>query len=214
MAPTSREQFLRDLKAHRLLGILRDAPDAALGELASAVRDCGIRFLEVTMNTPGATRQIGRFRDMLDGFCQVGAGTVLSAREAAEAVSAGATFLVSPCLVVEVQDFADQHGLPTLPGALTPQEVWNARTGGATMVKVFPAKSAGGPSYIKELRGPFREIPLLACGGVNAATAGEYFRSGADALAFGGLVFAPSRLREGDFDGVRDDLRALRRACD
>jgi 2-dehydro-3-deoxyphosphogluconate aldolase/(4S)-4-hydroxy-2-oxoglutarate aldolase len=214
VSPSPRELFLRDLKTHRLLGILRDAPDAALGELASAVRDCGIRFLEVTMNTPGACRQIGRLRDMLDGSCQIGAGTVLSAREAAEAVSAGATFLVSPCLVVEVQDFADEHGIPTLPGALTPQEVWNAHRGGATMVKVFPAKSAGGPSYVKELRGPFRDIPLLACGGVNAATAGEYFRSGTDALAFGGSVFAPSRLREGDFDGVRDDLRALRSACD
>lgn len=213
MSPTSRELFLRGLKSDRLLGILRDAPDASLGDLASAVRDCGIRFLEVTMNTPGATRQIGRLRDMLDGICQIGAGTVLSAREASDAVAAGASFLVSPCLVLEVQDFADEHGLPTLPGAFTPQEVWNAFQGGAAMVKVFPAKSAGGPSYIKELRGPFRDIPLLACGGVNAATAGEYFRSGADALAFGGSIFAPSRLREGDFDGVRDDLRALRNAC-
>ncbi len=213
MPHPSPERFLRELKTDRLLGILRDTPDAALGELASAVRESGIRFLEVTMNTPGAARQIGRLRDMLDGSCQIGAGTVLTAREAGEAVAAGATFLVSPCFVVEVQDFADQHDLPTLPGAFTPQEVWNAQRGGGTMVKVFPAKAAGGPSYIKELRGPFREIPLLACGGVNASTAGEYFRSGADALAFGGSIFAPSRLREGDFDGIKEDLRALRKTC-
>jgi 2-dehydro-3-deoxyphosphogluconate aldolase / (4S)-4-hydroxy-2-oxoglutarate aldolase len=80
------------------------------------------------------------------------------------------------------------------------------------MVKLFPAKSACGPGYVKELRGPFRDIPLLVCGGVSAATAGEYLAAGADALAFGGSVLSPMRLAAGEFDAVARDLRALRGA--
>jgi len=208
-----RANFLAELRRSRLLAILRDVPDEALQEVARAIRDCGIAFVEVTMNTPGVLRQIERLRDVLDGICQIGAGTVLTREEAVAARSVGATFLVSPCFSREVQDFADEQGLPTLPGALSPQEIWNAHRGGATLVKLFPAGAAGGPSYVKELRGPFREIPILVCGGINTTNSREYLRAGADALAFGGSIFAPSRLREGDFEGVRADLAALRATC-
>lgn len=208
-----RANFLVELRRSRLLAILRDIPDEALQEVASAIRDCGIAFVEVTMNTPGVLRQIERLRDTLDGICQIGAGTVLTRDEAVAARSAGATFLVSPCFSREVQDYADELGLPALPGALSPQEIWNAHRNGATLVKLFPAGAAGGPSYVKELRGPFRDIPILVCGGINPTNSREYLRAGADALAFGGSIFAPSRLREGDFEGVRADLAALRATC-
>ena len=201
--------FLASLRQHRLLGILRGAPAGSLRDLASVVRETGLAFLEVAMNTPDAADQIALLRDLLDGICQIGAGTVLDARQAEEAISAGASFLVSPCFSREVQAFADARSIPTLPGAFTPQEIWEAHRQGAAMVKLFPAKSAGGPAYVKELRGPFRDIPLLACGGVSAANAAEYLAAGADALAFGGSVFAPARLAAGEFDRIRDDLLAL-----
>lgn len=200
-------EFLASLREHRLLGILRNAPSGSLKELADVVRETGLAFLEVTMNTPDALGQIEALRVLLDGSCQIGAGTVLDADQARDATRAGATFLVSPCFVRAVQDFADDQGVPTLPGTFTPQEVWQAHRGGAAMVKLFPAKSAGGPAYIKELRGPFHGIPLLACGGVSTANAKEYLAAGADALAFGGSVFA--RLATRDFDGIREDLFAL-----
>lgn len=199
--------FLATLRRHRLVGILRGAPADSLQDLAAVVRETGLAFLEVTMNTPDAARQIASLCALLDGTCQIGAGTVLDARQADEAVAAGATFLVSPCFSHEVQAFADARSIPTLPGAFTPQEIWEAHRQGAAMVKLFPAKSAGGPAYVKELRGPFRDIPLLACGGVSAGNAAEYLAAGADALAFGGSVFA--RLATRDFDGIRADLNAL-----
>lgn len=209
----TRTAFLESLRSSRLLGILRDAPASSLRDLSSVVRESGLRFLEVALNTPDAFAQIADLRELLDGVCRIGAGTVLDTSQAREAVAAGATFLVSPCFSKAVQSFADEHDIPTLPGAMTPTEAWNAYREGATIVKIFPAKSAGGPGYIKELRGPFKTVPLLACGGVNAANASEYLLAGADALAFGGSVFAPSRLARGEFDTIRADLATLRDSC-
>jgi len=180
-----------------------------LATVADAATASGLGFLEVAMNTEGAADQIRFLRDRLDGNCQVGAGTVLSTAQAREAVAAGATFLVSPCLVPEVQEWAVENDIPTLPGALTPAEIWNAHLAGAAVVKVFPARSAGGPSYFRELRGPFREVPLLACGGVSAENAGDFMESGADVLAFGGSVFTAGRLAEKDASGIRDAILAL-----
>jgi len=213
MTPEARLGFRSRLCASRLLGILRDAPPASLVPLADCLMATGLRFVEVAMNTPDAPSQIAVLSRALDGFAEVGAGTVLTAEQARQAHQAGASFLVSPCLSREVQDYADRQDLPTLPGAFTPQEVWNAAQAGAAMVKLFPAKSAGGPGYVKELRGPFRDIPLLACGGVSPQTAGEYLAAGADALAFGGSVFSPARLARGDFEAIAADLAALFSAC-
>lgn len=207
-------EFVQDLKSARLLGILRGCPDGSVDAVADAVERSGLKFLEVTMNTPGAARQIERFAARLGGICRVGAGTVLTETEAKDAVDAGAVFLVSPCFCLAVQEFANVHGIPTLPGALTPTEIWNAHVAGAAMVKVFPARSVGGPAYFKELRGPFREVPLLACGGVSAANAAEYVRDGADGLAFGGSVFTKERLERRDVDAIAADIAALIAAVD
>ena len=205
--------FRDRLTEHRLLGILRDAPASRLPELAACIRESGLRFVEVALNTPDALSQIATLRAHLPATVEVGAGTVLTGEAARQARDAGAVFLVSPCLSPEVQAFADAYDLPTLPGAFTPQEVWDAHRAGAAMVKLFPAKSAGGPAYVKELRGPFRDIPLLACGGVSPETAPAYLAAGVQALAFGGSIFSPARLAAGDFAGILADLRALSAAA-
>lgn len=202
-------EFVCDLRAARVVGILRNCPDASMETVAEAVRLSGLKFLEVTMNSAAACSQIARFAHLLDGICRIGAGTVLTEQEAEDAVAAGASFLVSPCLSEPVQEFANTAKIPTLPGALTPTEIWNAHNAGAAMVKVFPAQSMGGPSYFKELRGPFRDIPLLACGGVSVSNAADYIKAGADALAFGGSVFTKARLENGDAASIAADIAAL-----
>lgn len=205
--------FRNRLEQSRLLGILRDAPATSLPDLAACLREAGLGFVEVALNTPDALSQIATLRRLLPADIEIGAGTVLTEAAARQACDAGAGFLVSPCLSPEVQAFAAARAIPTLPGAFTPQEVWDASRAGAALVKLFPAKSAGGPAYVKELRGPFRDIPLLACGGVSPETAPAYLAAGAQALAFGGSVFSPSRLAKGDMAGVLSDLRALIEAC-
>ncbi|MBK8804221.1 MAG: bifunctional 4-hydroxy-2-oxoglutarate aldolase/2-dehydro-3-deoxy-phosphogluconate aldolase [Fibrobacteres bacterium] len=207
------QSFRETLQRDRVVGILRGAPDASLPAVAEAVRRAGLTFLEVTLNTPGAYSQIRVLSKLLDGSCQIGAGTVLDPASASEAVDAGAKFLVSPGFFPALQSWANDRSIPTLPGALTPTEIWNAWSAGAALVKIFPARSVGGPGYFKELRGPFGQVGLLACGGVSADNAAEYIRSGANALAFGGSIFAATRLRDLEVEAIARDIQALLQAA-
>jgi 2-dehydro-3-deoxyphosphogluconate aldolase/(4S)-4-hydroxy-2-oxoglutarate aldolase len=99
-----------------------------------------------------------------------------------------------------------RSGIPVFPGALTPQEIYRARQAGAAMVKVFPAGYFG-PKYFKEIKGPFADIPLLACGGVTPENVSDYFRHGADAAAFGASVFRKEWIERKDFGMIGEVIR-------
>lgn len=201
------EEF-RDLP---VLGILRGADLECIDELTEAVIDAGLRTLEITMNTAGAPALIRRTVEIAAGRLAVGAGTVLSLDDLAAARAAGATFAVMPTLVPDVVAECVRTGMPAFPGALTPQEIYNAWRAGAAMVKVFPAR-AFGPWYFKEISGPFADIPLLACGGVAPENLGDYFTCGAAAVAFGGGVFKPEWLADRRFDEIAAAIAGLLQA--
>jgi 2-dehydro-3-deoxyphosphogluconate aldolase/(4S)-4-hydroxy-2-oxoglutarate aldolase len=137
---------------------------------------------------------------------------VLGLDDLEQALEAGATFVVMPVLVPEVVKRCGDRGIPVFPGALTPQEIFQAWRAGATMVKVFPASSFG-PAYLKEIKGPFADVELLACGGVSADNMAAYFASGASAVAFGGSVFRSDWLSQRRFDRITDEVRKLVTAC-
>jgi 2-dehydro-3-deoxyphosphogluconate aldolase/(4S)-4-hydroxy-2-oxoglutarate aldolase len=169
----------------RVVAIGRRLAPAAIVEVAEAVRRGGVRAFELTLDGDGALEAIselcGRFSpdEML-----VGAGTVLDVAAAARAVDAGARFLVSPHTDPELVTWAATRGIPAFPGALTPTEILGAWRAGAAGVKLFPA-SAVGPSFVREHRGPFRDIPLIPTGGVTAETAPAYIAAGAVAVGLG-----------------------------
>ncbi|MBI3785553.1 MAG: bifunctional 4-hydroxy-2-oxoglutarate aldolase/2-dehydro-3-deoxy-phosphogluconate aldolase, partial [Deltaproteobacteria bacterium] len=144
-----------------LLGILRGIAAADVVPLANVAADAGLPAIEVTMNTTGAAGLIRQLNEAAKGRLMVGAGTVLCLDDFDAAVDAGASFIVMPTLVPAVVERCRSAGIPVFPGALTPQEIFNAWQAGATMVKVFPA-GAFGPAYLKEVKGPFRNIELLA----------------------------------------------------
>ena len=127
-------------------------------------------------------------------------------------MDAGAEFIVSPNTVSEVIRKCAEENIPSIPGALSPTEVQAAYEAGATCVKIFPANCVGGPSYIKALRGPFRDIPLLACGGVSKENAGDYLRSGANLVAFGASIFKPDLMRANDWETIGKNLSEFLRA--
>jgi 2-dehydro-3-deoxyphosphogluconate aldolase/(4S)-4-hydroxy-2-oxoglutarate aldolase len=113
-----------------------------------------------------------------------------------------------PTLVKEVVSYCKDKNIPVFPGALSPQEIYNAWNMGATMVKVFPAKFFG-PSYFKEIKGPFNDIELLACGGVNKDNIKDFFDNKASAVAFGGSIFKPDLIKEKKFDEIAEGISAL-----
>jgi len=199
---------LSQFKTLPIIGILRGIKPQQVKSLLEAVVDSGLKSIEITMNTENASDLIRQMVQEADGRIAIGAGTVLSLDDAKNALDAGATFIVMPTLVKEVMEHCVKNTIPVFPGALTPQEIFNAWQAGATMVKVFPAKVFG-PSYFKELRGPFSDIQLLACGGVNADNIQEYFACGASAAAFGGSIFRFEWLANGQFDKITKAIQNL-----
>lgn len=185
----------RGLKA----GDLRSAADVLVGE--------GVPLLEVAMNTPDAAQLIRELRQVYEGRLTLGAGTVLDAGLAEQAVEAGAAFLVSPHWDGEVAAAAGRLAVPYIPGALTPTEILGAWRAGASMVKVFPAATVG-PEYLCQLRGPLPEIPLVPTGGITVANAAEFIAAGAAALGVGGSLLRPGV----DSSVLRGQVAAFRAA--
>ena len=128
-------------------------------------------------------------------------------------LAAGASFIVLPILKGDIVARCVERGVPVFPGALTPTEVAAAWRAGAAMVKVFPAKVFG-PSYFGELKGPFADLTLLACGGVSAENLGAYARGGADAFAFGASVFRSDWIAAGEYGRIGQGIRDLVHAYD
>ncbi|WP_067697561.1 bifunctional 4-hydroxy-2-oxoglutarate aldolase/2-dehydro-3-deoxy-phosphogluconate aldolase [Nocardia jejuensis] len=185
---------LETIREDRALTVVRapEIPDPAA--LAQALAEAGIRALELTFTTPGV---LGCLRAVAEsGYGVIGAGTVLTAEQAAAAIDNGARFLVTPGLREEVAAVAARHDIPVVMGAFTPSEVMRAMDLGAAAVKIFPARALG-PGYLKDLRGPFPEVPLIPSGGVNVANAAEFLANGAVAVTAGTDVVAPADVAAG-----------------
>jgi len=148
-----------------LMGIIRGVGLDEIESLMEAVIAAGLETVEVTMNTPGVADIISKAGAVSAGRASIGAGTVLSVDDLEKALEAGADFIVMPVLKKEVVCVCVERKIPVFPGALTPQEVFDAHEAGAVMVKVFPL-GVFGPRYIKDLKGPFDKIKLMAVGGV------------------------------------------------
>jgi 2-dehydro-3-deoxyphosphogluconate aldolase/(4S)-4-hydroxy-2-oxoglutarate aldolase len=151
---------------------------------AGAVGGGGIPIVEITTTTPGAVSVISELTRFSSDIL-VGAGTVFDVETARRCLDAGAGFLTSTGFDLAVVEFAVKQNAVVLPGALTPSEVMAAWKTGADFVKIFPCSQVGGPDYIRALRVPYPQIPLIASGGVNQQNAGDYILAGAVALGIG-----------------------------
>jgi Entner-Doudoroff aldolase len=189
-----------------VIGIMRGVDIESIEPLVEASVSAGLKTIEITMNTRGAASLIEKAVAVADKRLTIGAGTVLSVKTLEVAVAAGATFIVTPVLVEDVMKHCVKNKIPVFPGALTPKEIYDAWNAGATMVKVFPAGSFG-PKYFKEIKGPFNDIPLLACGGVTPENMKEYFSFGASAVAFGEGVFKKEWISGKDFKSVEESIK-------
>lgn len=198
----SKTEVLDRLIGDGLVPVIRaDSSDTAL-RIADALIAGGIRTLEITMTVPDALTAIRAIADRLGQEVLLGAGTVTGREMAEAAVDAGAEFLVTPCLVADVIAVARSRGVAVLPGALSPTEVFTAWSLGGDVIKIFPASSAGGASYLKALKGPFPQIPLCPTGGVNLQTIADFVKAGAVAVGVGGELVSKAAIDAGDFGRI------------
>ncbi|MBV9876971.1 MAG: bifunctional 4-hydroxy-2-oxoglutarate aldolase/2-dehydro-3-deoxy-phosphogluconate aldolase [Verrucomicrobia bacterium] len=177
--------FLADLHAAPVVAIVR-RPRVDIELCAGALIEAGVRFVEVTIDSPAAVPFLESATKKFKG-AMFGAGTVTVPQLAEKAIQAGAEFLVTPNFNREVIHVARSHVIPIFCGAMTPTEIFSAYEAGAEVVKVFPAATLGS-AYFKELRGPFPEIPLMATGGITVDNAPVFFAAGVTALGVGGSL--------------------------
>jgi 2-dehydro-3-deoxyphosphogluconate aldolase/(4S)-4-hydroxy-2-oxoglutarate aldolase len=187
----------------RVVAIGRGLPADRVARIAEGLVTGGIRAFEITLNSPDAYGAIAALALRWGPRLLVGAGTVLDVEQAAAAVDAGARFIVSPHTDPALIEWAVAHNLPVFPGAFSPTEILVAWNAGATAVKLFPA-SVAGPTFVREFRGPFRDITLVATGGVTIASGPAFLAAGAAAVGIGSWLTG-----DGEPDGIAERARRL-----
>lgn len=170
-------------------------------ELLHALRDGGITQAEVTLTTPRCVETVAAWRAAVDDVT-IGVGSVRTRADVTAAASAGAQFLVTPGTSAELLTAASEIQLPVVCGAATPTEIANAMTWGATSVKVFPVDQLGGTQYIRAIRAPLPDIPLVPTGGVDAANTREYAALGCVGVGVGSSLIDPDLVVRRDWDAL------------
>ena len=207
MVIPNKSSLLRSFMDTGIVGIIRVQSSTELLRIAQALYRGGLYCLEITMNTPGALKAIEEVGQNLPEII-MGAGTVLDAVSAREAILAGAQFLVTPTVKLDVLEVAHRYGVPAIIGAMTPTEILTAWEAGADMVKVFPA-SVLGPKYLQEIHGPLPQIPLVPTGGITADNAGDFIRAGAVAVCVGSWLVDKKAVAEGRYEVLTERARQL-----
>ncbi len=169
-----------------VVAVLRADSPAELLDVSKALREGGVVSIEVTMTVPGALKVIEQATSQMQDTI-VGVGSVLDPETARCAILAGAEYVVSPTLNLDVIQMARRYGKVVMPGGFTPTEILTAWQAGADVVKVFPA-SVGGPSYFKDVRGPLPQVRMMPTGGVDIRTTPEFIRAGACAVGAGSAM--------------------------
>ena len=192
----------------RVVAILRAENASRAEAVVDVLLENGIRSLELTLTTKGALGVVERLAARVPNGTDVGVGTVLTAEEVERAVDAGARFVVSPSVDVAVIEAATKHGIASYPGAFTPTEIHAAWTAGASAVKLFPA-GALGPGYLKAVRAPLPDIPLVPTGGIALEAVGAWLDAGATAVGLGNPLIGDALSSDGDLDALAQRARAV-----
>jgi len=199
----SRDATLARILIGGIVAVVRSEHAEPLVKVASALAEGGVTAVEITFTVPDAPDVIREVRRAMGDRVVLGAGTVLDAETARIALLAGAEYLVSPVVNPDVIRLARRYGKLVIPGAYTPTEILGAWEAGADVVKVFPA-DAGGPAYLKAIRGPLPQIRLMPTGGVDLTTADAFLKAGAVCLGVGSALVEPKAVANGDFGRIRE----------
>jgi 2-dehydro-3-deoxyphosphogluconate aldolase/(4S)-4-hydroxy-2-oxoglutarate aldolase len=198
-----------------IVAVLRAPNSDVLAEVCEALVAGGVEAVEITFTVPRAHKVLEQVADRLGDRILLGAGTVLDPETARTALLAGARFIVSPTLNLNVIRLCRRYSKLVIPGAFTPTEALAAWEAGADVVKIFPSDFVG-PGYLKALLGPLPQLRLMPTGGVTLQTAGDFLRAGACALGVGGAMVEPRAIVARDFARIelvaRQYVEAVRKA--
>ncbi|MBM3268273.1 MAG: bifunctional 4-hydroxy-2-oxoglutarate aldolase/2-dehydro-3-deoxy-phosphogluconate aldolase [Candidatus Sericytochromatia bacterium] len=200
-----RAATLRFLAEAKVLGLVRTGdPDEAIA-LGRALLAGGIKAVEVSFTTPEAERVIETL--VADGVGMIGAGTVLQPQQAMGALAAGARFLIAPSQPKHLVPYARDDGAVAIMGGLTPNEIVAAMEAGADFVKIFPVRAVGGAAYVRDLRGPFPDLPVLVSGGVDHTNYQDFLAAGAALVVMGSGFLPAALLQARDWTGIARYVR-------
>ena len=191
-----------------VIAIVRGDFRGRLLPMAEVLVEAGVPAIEVTMNSPDALSAIKELVQAVGDRLLVGAGTVIDPANVNRIVAVGGRFIVAPNVDAAVIQAAKEAGLLAIPGGYTATEIVTAWKWGADLVKLFPA-SAGGPGYLRAMRGPLSHIPLVPTGGVSSENAAAFMAAGAAALGIGGSLVNPDVLETGGLERLRERARLL-----
>lgn len=197
-----RESTVKALLSEKISAIIRTDNKTVAETAMEAAIEGGFKIVEFTLTTPGAMELITQFRTKYDSL-YIGAGTVMTTQNADEAVKAGAQFIVSPVLDLEVVKRCCELDVVAIPGTHTPTEMQNAHNSGADFVKLFPVPY-NVVDYIRYILGPQPHLKIFPTAGVNFENMLEVLRAGAAAVGFVNPLFDPELMKQGDFDAIRE----------
>ncbi len=203
---------LHRIYAEGLLPVVRVSNAEEAMNVTEALKEGGLSLIEITMSVAGAIDVIKELSGKYGDKIILGAGTILDPETGRMALLAGASFIVSPVLNIELISLCRRYGAVVMPGAMTPTEILAAWTAGADLVKVFPCGQLGGAEYLKAIKGPLPQVPLVPTGGVNLQNAATFIKAGAVALGVGGELVDKKAVADKNFQVITDNTRAYLKA--
>ena len=203
---SDKDKNLQTITDCGVVAIVRVSSAREAVDVCMAIARGGVTPIEVTMTVPGAIDAIREFKSTVKEEVLIGAGTVLDPETARACILAGADFIVSPTLNLEVIKVCRRYSKIIIPGTFTPTEILTAWEAGADIVKVFPA-SVGGPGYLKDIMGPLPQVKLVPTGGVNLDTTPEFIKAGAVAVAAGSSLVDKKAVSEQNWGAITETAR-------
>ena len=213
---TATRAVLEILSQTRLLAVIRQDDLSHAEAVATALLDAGVKVQEFTLTNPDsldAIKQMRRHEAFGEAGGLVGAGSVRTLDEAHQAIDAGAQFVVTPIMDLDIIEVCKEAGVPVFPGAFTPTEIHAAWRAGAEAVKVFPATTLG-PGYIKDVLAPLPYLKLIPTGGVDLLNITAFLDQGAFAVGTGSSLLNREALKNEDWEGLSTHARAFVKAAE
>lgn len=203
------QEIISIIKKEKVCSIIRGVEEEKIDEIAQALIQGGIKVVEVTFNTAGASEMISYLTENYSNEFLIGAGTVLDTETAKTAIDAGAKFVLAPTLNIDVIKLCLRYSVVPVPGVTTATEALTAWENGARMIKVFPAGVLGA-NYIKQLKGPLSQLSIMAVGAINKDNIREMLDSGADSVGVGSEIVDKKSMANNDFDSIIEKAKNIK----